>query len=331
MTKRAFRRLPGARKTLPLLVVATLGISATACGGGGGGYELTARFDEAIALFEDSRVLLMGVEIGNVDKIEIDGDGILVTMSINDGVPIPADASAAIMPVSLIGARDVLVGPAWKPGDDKLAPGSEIENTMIPVEPDQALESITDLLTSLRPESITRILEEGANALDGNGSKINATVLELSQLIPYLAEQDEEFSAIAANLNTLANAVRSRDDEIAKLLADFATVTGTLAEERDQIISFVESVASLAREGKALLTAYEVTLPEDIDALASVALTLQANAGSVNQFLHSFNGFQNGVIEAYDPNTQTVTGRVFVSQSVVDQLESILDSLLGVG
>jgi phospholipid/cholesterol/gamma-HCH transport system substrate-binding protein len=196
---------------------------------------------------------------------------------------------------------------------------------MIPVEPDEALGAITDLLTSLQPASVARILEEGAQAIDGTGNTINRTLLELSQLIPYLAQQDDEFKAIADDVNRLANAIRSRDDEIAKLLDDFATVSTTLAAERDDIISFVETLASLAREGQALLTAYETTIPADLDAVASVALTIEANGRSVQQTLLSFQGFQSGVLDAYEDEFGTIHARVQTSGMVMNQLEPIFE------
>ncbi len=318
-------------RAIRVLVAALVGIAGLAgCSGGGGDtYQVTARFPEAIALYEDSDVKVMGVPIGTVTDIEIDGDAILVTMEIDADAPLPADAVASILPVSLIGERVITFSPAWKPGDERLAPGTELppERSLIPVEPDEALASITELLTSLRPESIARILDEGAAALDGNGRTINATLLELSQLIPYLAQQDDEFSALADDIGSLADVVRARDDEIAALLEDFATVADVLAEERQEIIDFVESLASLSRQGRALLTAYEVTLPEDLDTVAEIALTVQANADSLNETLTSFIGVQNGVLDAFVEDRNTIAVRGIVSQSTLSMLLPLLDAL----
>src|SRR5690606_9891074 len=100
---------------------ALAGSLLTGCGGGAGTYELSARFPSAVALYEDSDVLVMGVSVGTVESVTIDGDSILVDMKIRDDVPLPADVTATIHPASLIGERNVILGPAWKPGDDELA------------------------------------------------------------------------------------------------------------------------------------------------------------------------------------------------------------------
>lgn len=320
------------RRLSALVLTILTAASLAGCGGDGGTYQLTARFPSAVALYEDSDVLVMGVTVGRVTDVEVDGDSVLVTMRIDDHVPLPVDIVASIMPSSLIGERNVILSPPWKPGDERLDPNSDDANipmgrARVPVEPDDALESITELLTALDPDSVARLFEEGSQALDGNGATINATLLQLSQLVPYLAEQDDEMMAIAEDVNALAEVVRARDDEIGRLLDDFATVATALADERDEIISFVENLASLAREGRMLLTAYETTLPNALDVLGSVAMTVRANADSVSELLQSFDGFGSGVIEAFDPVTNTLTGKIYVQDSLLKPFEDLLAAL----
>lgn len=310
-----------------LLAVAAGALALPSCGGGGSpGYEVTASFSRAVALYEGADVLVMGIDVGDVRAIEIVGDGIDVTMSVDEEVPLPADATAAIVPSSLIGERTVVLGPAWREGDGELADGDRIplERTIIPVEPDEALESVTELLQSLDPESVRRLLDEGAGALDGNGATLNQALGELAQLIPYLAEQDDELLALAGDVNVLADVIRARDTEVGDLLDDFAAVSGALAEERESLARFLTSLTSLTLQGEGLLAAYETTLPEDMDTLAAVALTVKANGGSLRQLLLSLREFQVGVIDAYDPSNQSVRARVYTSQTVLSPIMEIL-------
>lgn len=322
---------PSPRRRLALVgtsVVAVLGALAlpSCSGGGSSGYEVTASFSRAVALYEGADVLVMGIDVGEVTAIDIVGGGLDVTLSVDEGVPLPADATAAIVPSSLIGERTVVLGPAWREGAQELADGDHIpvERTIIPVEPDEALESVTELLQSLDPDSVRRLLEEGSGALDGNGRTLNQTFGELAQLIPYLAEQDDELLAIAGDVNVLADVIRSRDTEVGALLTDFATVSEALSEERESLARFLTSLTSLTAQGEDLLAAYETSLPEDLDTLAAVALTVKANGGSVRQLLLSLREFQVGVIEAYDPTNRSVRARVYTSQSVLNPIIEIL-------
>jgi virulence factor Mce-like protein len=320
------RRIGIAGAALTVLLAA---LALPSCGGdGGGGYVVTASFSRAVALYQGADVLVMGIDVGDVTAIEIAGDGIDVTMSIDEDVPLPADATAAIVPSSLIGERTVVLGPAWR-GEDELADGDRIpvERTIIPVEPDEALQSVTELLQSLDPDSVRRLLAEGSGALEGNGRTLNQALGELAQLIPYLAEQDDELLALAGEVNVLADVIRARDTEVGELLTDFAAVSGALAEERESLARFLTSLTSLTAQGEGLLSAYETSLPEDMDTLAAVALTLKANGGSVRQLLLSLRQFQVGVIEAYDPSNRSVRARVFTSQTLLNPIMEILLAL----
>jgi len=303
-------------------VLAGCGIS------GPGTYEVQARFTRAVAVYEQSDVKVMGVGVGTVRDIDIDGDEIVLTLAIRDDVPIPADATVAIAPSSLIGERDVVL-PPWKPGDERLEPGAVIgtDRTIIPVEPDEALQAVTDLVAALDPDSVNELLAASASALDGNGASINRALLQLSQLIPALAEQDDELLAIAADVRRLAAVARAREAEIGRLLEDFSTVAGVLDQERQQIIDFVEAMVRLTREGKALLTAYEVTLPEDLETVGTLALSIKVNADEVNALVDQLFSLNVEAIDAFDAQHSALRGRGPVERSALEQLLPILEQL----
>ena len=187
-------------------VAVTSGLLFGGCAiSGPGTYEIVARFTRAVALYEQSDVNVMGVTVGHVRDIEIDGDEIAVTLAIRDDVPLPADATVAIEPASLIGERNIVL-PAWKPGDERMAPGTVIgpERTIIPVEPDEALQAVTDLVGALDPTAVNDLLDATAGALAGRGSTINRALAALAELVPTLAEQDDKLLAIADDVDRLS-------------------------------------------------------------------------------------------------------------------------------
>lgn len=317
------------RRRLAAALVVPVALAAAGCSASTDGtYEVVARFSRAVAVYEESDVKVMGVTVGHVDDIEIDGDEIVLTLAIRDDVPLPADATVAIAPTSLIGERDVVL-PPWRPGDERLPAGSVIgvERTIIPVEPDEALQAVTDLVGALDPTAVNRLLVASSGALSGNGESINRALRELAALVPALAEQDDELLAIATDVDRLAAVVEAREAEIGRLLDDFSTVAGVLDEERQEIIDFVEAMVSLTREGSALLTAYEVTLPEDLETVGTLALTIQVNADAVQALVDNLFSLNVEFIDAYDGQHSAIRGRGPVERSVLEQLLPILEQL----
>jgi phospholipid/cholesterol/gamma-HCH transport system substrate-binding protein len=322
---------------VPIAAVAVIAVAVLAgglagCGGGPDGYVVQASFPRAVALYEQSAVKVMGIDVGTVTRVRVMDDHVEIEMVIDDDVPLPLDVEASIVPLSLIGERNVVLSPPWRPGDERIVDGYRIpaEHTHVPIEPDEALQAITDLAEAIDPAAVRALVTNGAAALDGHGADLNRALRETADLTTLLATQDDALIAVAEDVHRLAGVLRTRQEVLGRLIDEFATVTGVLADEREAIAAFLDGLARLTEEGNALLTRYEVQLPQDLGSLARVALTIQANADSVQQLLNALDGIGTGVVGAYDPETGGVRLRFSGSPTVVLALEPILE-LLGLG
>lgn len=95
---------------------------------GGSRYQIIAKFTSASGLRKGAYVEAAGVRVGLVDKIEFDPDDYLavVTMAIDDYVPVQEDAVASIRTAGIIGDKYVKITPG---GQEPLEPGGEIIET----------------------------------------------------------------------------------------------------------------------------------------------------------------------------------------------------------
>jgi phospholipid/cholesterol/gamma-HCH transport system substrate-binding protein len=93
------------------------------------GYTLHARFSSISGLRVGGIVEAAGVRIGTVSGIEFDPDAYeaIVSLRINEGVPVQEDAIAAIRTQGIIGEKYVKITPGGF--DDLLQDGSEIFET----------------------------------------------------------------------------------------------------------------------------------------------------------------------------------------------------------
>jgi virulence factor Mce-like protein len=317
------------RRLAALVVLAVAAPLLAGCARGGGGYEVHASFPRAVALYEQSAVKVMGITIGRVTDVTVRDDHVDVTMVIDDGVPLPSDVVATIVPLSLIGERNVVLSPPFHPGDERLADGDTIppENTRVPVEPDEALQAITDLAQSIDPEAVRGLVSNGADALRGHGQDINDALRTASDLTATLAQQDDALINIAGDVHQLAAVLRERQETLGRLIDEFASVTGTLAAEREAIAQFLAALARLTEQGGALLTDYQVQLPQDLGSLANLTMVIQANADSVQELLRALDDIGTGVVGAYDPRTGGIRLRFTGSPTVVLALDPILHLL----
>ena len=93
-------------------------------------FVVTARFEDVAGLKERAPVTMAGVNIGRVERIAFDSDGLnaVVTMRIGQAYNrIPDDSDASILTAGLLGSKYVGVQPGGS--DTYLKNGSEIELT----------------------------------------------------------------------------------------------------------------------------------------------------------------------------------------------------------
>ncbi|MGH9084296.1 MAG: MCE family protein, partial [Acidimicrobiales bacterium] len=229
--------------TLGLVALGTLVLPACGVLGGGGTYEVTAYFDRAVSVFPSSDVRVLGLPAGSVSTVEIDGDQVRVDMSIDDDIKIPADATAQIVPQSLIGERYIQISPVFTDGMEALEPGSVIEDTVIPVEPDEALAALKEFLDSLDPEGLGELITNLEEDLDGNGAALNDALGGLSDLVQTFAEKDDALLRIVDSFDALTATLTTREQQLGAVMDAFAEASQVLADERQSIEELIGGLA----------------------------------------------------------------------------------------
>jgi virulence factor Mce-like protein len=313
-------------------VVLTAAVALPGCGvvgGGGGSYTLTADFSRAVALYEGSRVEVMGADVGTVEDVAVDGDRIRVELSVRDDVPLPADVHAAIVPLTLIGERNIVLFPAWRPGDDRAADGDVIppERTEVPVEPDEALEAFTELARAIDPETVRRLVTDSAVALEGHGLDLNGALRAGADVTSVLAGEADDLAEVATDLARLTDTLATREQQLGRLLDAFSQAAGVLAAERDAIQRFLAAVVQLSEEGELLLEQFGEQLPSDVATLAQVAMVVRVNIDSVVQLVHALPENSRLVIDAYDPARRVLRIRVNLTPDASEALQAALAPL----
>jgi phospholipid/cholesterol/gamma-HCH transport system substrate-binding protein len=300
-----------------------------ACGvlGGGDTYQLTAYFDRAVSVFPSSDVRVLGLPAGAVSDVVIDGDQVRVDMSIPSDIKVPADATAQIVPQSLIGERYIQISPAFQEGMAAAEDGDVIEKTVIPVEPDEALAALKEFLDSLDPDGIGNLVTNLEEDLRGNGPALNDALGSLSQLVETFAEKDDVLLRIVDSFDKLSATLVTREQQLGEVMDAFAEASQVLADERQSIDDLVSGLADLSSNGLALIGEHAGALRSDIATLAEAAATIDANLTSVTQLLAAGPQLSDGIIGAYNPELRALDLRNSFSPLVTDVVDVLLGQL----
>jgi phospholipid/cholesterol/gamma-HCH transport system substrate-binding protein len=316
-------------------VVAVLAVSLSSCSdGSGGGTHITAYFDRAVSLYPASSVRVLGLPAGKVDKVTVQGTRVRVDMTVKESVPIPADAEATIVPLSLIGERYIQLTPAYKNGDRK-APDDMViplERTNIPVEPDEALAAVKELLDDLDPEATGRLVQNLADDLKGNGANLNKALEGVAGLVGTFADKDEELVQIIDHFDSFTATLRTKEGQLGRVMDGFARTTSLLAEERRQIEALVGGLADLSQTGLDLVSEHGARLERDITIITRLLRSVEANIDQVIGLLDStpilvagedLDGEDEGLLAAWDPEFQHVDLRTQVSPTLAALFSSL--------
>src|SRR4051812_22350579 len=112
----------------------------------------TAYFSRTVHLYPGSDVVVLGVKIGTVRKVEPVGSQVRVTFDYKASQKVPADVHAVIVEPTIVADRVLQLAPAYG-GGPVLADRARIpaDRTGIPVELDEFNRNVTELVQALGP------------------------------------------------------------------------------------------------------------------------------------------------------------------------------------
>jgi phospholipid/cholesterol/gamma-HCH transport system substrate-binding protein len=282
---------------------------------------ITAYFTSTTAIYQGDEVRVAGVRVGKIALIEPEGTRTRMSLSIDRGVPIPADAKAVIVAQNLLSARYVQLTPAYETSGPTMPDGGVIpvEHTAVPVEWDEVKTQLTRLATDLGPQSglsatsVSRFIDSAANALDGNGDKLRQTLAQLSSVGRFLAEGSGNIVDILKNVQTFVTALRDSNQQIVQFEDRFATLTSVLDDSRSSLDAALSDLSVALGQVKQFIAENRDKTSEQVQRLAGVTQTLVDHKTDLENILHvAPNGYANGY-NVYDPDTGTSIGTFVVN------------------
>ena len=251
-------------------------------------YAVTAYFTKTIGLFPRSDVRVLGVAIGKVRSVEPMGDKVAVVMDIDSTRRVPMDATAFIVPISLISDRYVQLSPPYSAGPS-LVDGSTIpiNRTSIPAELDDLLASLQRFFSALEsgrqgdPGALSSAIANLAASLAGSGRHLDETLGAAGSISGVLTQRSTELDSAIVHLSSFIAALSSRSDEITKLNTNLSGALGGIADEQAALDSSLRNIALLTEQVGSILETHRSTLNTDIHTLAKVSDALVRQQSSI--------------------------------------------------
>lgn len=274
---------------------------------------ITAHFSSATAIYAGDAVKVAGVRVGEILSIDPSVDDVVVTMSIDHGIRVPADAQALIVAQNLVAARYVQLAPIYSGTGPTMANDAVVplNRTAVPVEWDQVKQQLTRLAEDLGPNnggSMARFIDSTANALNGNGDKLRQALAQLSGFARILADGSGDLVGFIKNLNAFVAALRDSGEQIVQFEDRLATVSSVLDGSRSDLDAALNSLSVAVDDVERFITGTRDKANEQVQRLTNVTQNLVDNKDQLEQLLHIFPTSLANFYNIYDPVTGTQAG-----------------------
>lgn len=221
-------------------------------------FEVTADFEDILAVVPRSPVMVDDVVVGEVTEVERVGWHARVTLRVRDDVVLPDNAVATIRQVSLLGEKYVAfeeptgTEPVGRLGDgDRL----ELPATGRNPEVEEVLGALSYLLSGGGVAQLGTITSELNQAMDGREVRLRTLLGTLEDVVGTLDEQKAE---IIRAMESVAGLTRTLNRE-RRVVTDALDATGpavaVLRDQHDELVGMLGSLDRLGEVGTRVIRA----------------------------------------------------------------------------
>jgi phospholipid/cholesterol/gamma-HCH transport system substrate-binding protein len=229
---------------------------------GFGRYHVTVTLTEASGLYPKANVTYRGVEVGTVTGLRLAPPDVLVDLSLDADVPVPADLVAEVHSVSAVGEQYVDLVPR-RDGGPVLADGDVIPvtRTTTPVNTGELLDTVRRTVDSVPADALDTTLAELSAAFAGNGDDLALLLDSGTQLLDSAEENLDPTLRLITTLVPVLRTQRRVDPLLRSSVPDLDAFTGRLAASDDDLRGVLRGGSGFARQVGGLFDDLRPTLP----------------------------------------------------------------------
>ncbi|MFF0496609.1 MCE family protein [Nocardia aobensis] len=283
---------------------------------------LTADFDNVAGLYPGNEVSVLGLPVGQVDSVIARGHYVEVAMTVDDGVPIPADAIAALVSPQLITNRHIELTPAYTGRGPTLRDGAHIplEHTRTPVELDRILRTFDDLGKSLAGDNsggpmASRVLFP---LLDGNGDRIRETLDALSTAFRTTLANKDQISDAVIRLNNLTQVVADNDRTVREFSARLTELVTLMKDQAPGLRAVLTQLDDFVANTSSVVAENRQPLVDALNRLTTITTQMRGHATDLIEITDVAPLFFRNFAAAMSPQTGSIRLHLLTDKSLFD-------------
>lgn len=260
--------------------------------------DIRAIFADAGGIKSGDKVEYAGVDIGTVRDIELRGDDVEVTMTVQSDIALGERPSAQMRTRSVLGSKAVVVIPSDDSGKFDNENPIPIERTRTPYDLPTELGKLSGTVEDIDTDQLSDALRATSGVLDETSPDLRAALDGVARLSDTLGSRDQALKALFSNGSEVTGVLAERSQQINTLLVDGNQVLAEVSARRDAIAGLLNNLSGVSQQISGLIADNREQLAPTLDRLNRVLELLERNKQSIEELLPGAVGYVTTLGEA---------------------------------
>ena len=231
-----------------------------------GRYTVTVDLPSSGGLYPTSVVNYRGSEVGSVKSVDVTRDGVRAVLSLNSGIAIPSDVTAAVHSRSAVGEQFLELTPRSGTAKDtgpKLRDGAVIPvgRVQVPVDIGFLLDATNRALQAIPQDNLHTVVDEASKAVAGLGPELSRLVDGSTALAIDAGKTTDPIAKLIDQSPPVLNSQVRTSDSIATWARRVNSITSQLKAQDTAVADLLNVGGPALNEGTALFDRLAPTLP----------------------------------------------------------------------
>lgn len=231
----------------------------------------SAYFAETGGLDSGSPVQVSGLQVGQVNSVELDGAQVLIKFSVDNGVRLGDRAEAAIKTKSLLGAKFLEVTPRGNGQLDEIIP---TDRTTPPYELPDALGDLTTTISGLNTDQLSDSLRVLSETFSETPPDLRVAVEGVARFSETLNERDAQLRELLSNANKSTTVLAERSDQVVSLIANTNALLAELQTQSSALDQISNNISAVSQQLVGFIGENRATMKPALDKLNGVLATI---------------------------------------------------------
>lgn len=248
----------------------------------------SAYFADAGGLFTGAGVQVSGFPAGKVSSIDLEGNQVLVTFSVDKNIEMGDQTQAAIKTKSLLGTKVLVVVPH---GSKPLTGPISMNHTTSPYQLPDALSDLSRTISGIDTNQLSDSLDTLAKTFADTPADLRNAVQGVARFAETINNRDEQLRTLLANAAKVTGVLAKRSDQIAGLVRDTNALLAQLRSQSAAVENIWHSISAVAQQLKGFIGENKQQLKPALEKLNGVLAIVDNRKGRLQEAVKLLNKY----------------------------------------